>query len=90
MKLDIIHSQILEKKKKNTRISNTAIAKQVGISSPSVAERLSRLEDSEIIEGNYTKVFHIGMGYDFRALTLCMLLWDVYNPFFTKLKCLMR
>ena len=40
MKLDTIHSKILEQLQINARISNTAIAKQVGISSPAVTERI--------------------------------------------------
>ena len=86
MKLDIIHSQILELLQKNARISNTAIAKQVGILSPSVAERISRLEDSEIIEGYYTKVSHIGMGYDFRALITVHAFMGRLQPFLHKVK----
>jgi Lrp/AsnC family leucine-responsive transcriptional regulator len=86
MKLDIIHSKILELLQRNARISNTAIAKQVGISSPSVAERISRLEDSEIIEGYYTKVSHTGMGYDFRALITVRAFVGRLQPFLNKVK----
>ena len=86
MKLDIIHSKILELLQRNARISNTAIAKQVGISSPSVAERISRLEDSEIIEGYYTKVSHTGMGYDFRVLITVRAFVGRLQPFLNKVK----
>ena len=51
MKLDKIHSKILEQLQRNARVSNTAIAKQVGISSPAVTERIKKLEDSGIIDG---------------------------------------
>ena len=43
MKLDALHSQILEQLQRNARISNTAIAHQVGISSPAVTERIKKL-----------------------------------------------
>ena len=68
MKLDTIHSKILEQLQINARISNTAIAKQVGISSPAVTERIKKLEDSGVIEGYYAKVSHLELGYHFRAL----------------------
>ena len=68
MKLDTIHSKILEQLQINARISNTAIAKQVGISSPTVTERIKKLEDSGVIEGYYAKVSHFELGYHFRAL----------------------
>ena len=34
MKLDVLHSKILEQLQYNARVSNTAIANLVGISSP--------------------------------------------------------
>ena len=46
MKLDKLHSKILEHLQRNARISNTAIAKEVGISSPAVTERIKKLEDA--------------------------------------------
>ena len=45
MKLDALHSEILEQLQRNARVSNTAIAHQVGISSPAVTERIKKLED---------------------------------------------
>ena len=56
MKLDALHSEILEQLQRNARVSNTAIAHQVGISSPAVTERIKKLEDAGIIDGYYAKV----------------------------------
>ena len=81
MKLDAIHSKILEQLQLNARISNTAIAKQVGISSPAVTERIKKLEDLGIIEGYYAKVSHYEMGYDFRALITVRAFMGRLKPF---------
>ena len=50
MKLDALHSKILEQLQRNARVSNTSIANQVGITSPAVTERIKKLEDAGIIE----------------------------------------
>ena len=81
MKLDTIHSKILEQLQINARISNTAIAKQVGISSPAVTERIKKLEDSGVIEGYYAKVSHFELGYHFRALITVRAFMGRLKPF---------
>ena len=88
MKLDAIHSKILEQLQLNARISNTAIAKQVGISSPAVTERIKKLEDLGIIEGYYAKVSHYEMGYDFRALITVRAFMGRLKPFLYKVQTL--
>ncbi len=81
MKIDTIHSKILEQLQINARISNTAIAKQVGISSPAVTERIKKLEDSGVIEGYYAKVSHFELGYHFRALITVRAFMGRLKPF---------
>jgi len=81
MKLDTIHSKILEQLQINARISNTAIAKQVGISSPAVTERIKKLEDLGVIEGYYAKVSHLELGYHFRALITVRAFMGRLKPF---------
>jgi len=88
MKLDAIHSKILEQLQLNARISNTAIAKQVGISSPAVTERIKKLEDLGIIEGYYAKVSHYEMGYDFRALITVRAFMGRLKPFLHRVQTL--
>ena len=88
MKIDTIHSKILEQLQLNARISNTAIAKQVGISSPAVTERIKKLEDLGIIEGYYAKVSHYEMGYDFRALITVRAFMGRLKPFLHKVQTL--
>jgi Lrp/AsnC family leucine-responsive transcriptional regulator len=88
MKLDTLHSQILEQLQRNARISNTAIAHQVGISSPAVTERIKKLEDAGIIDGYYAKVSHFELGYDFRALITVRAFMGRLQPFLHKVKTL--
>jgi Lrp/AsnC family leucine-responsive transcriptional regulator len=68
MKLDNIHWKILKSLQKNARQSNTEIAKQVGITSPAVAERIRKMEDLGVIQGYYTKVSHYETGHQLKAI----------------------
>ena len=53
--LDKIDALILEALFANARISTAELSRQIGLSSPSTAERLKRLEENGVIEG-YTIV----------------------------------
>lgn len=86
MKLDTIHSKILISLQFNARTSNTSIAQQVGISSPAVAERLKKMEDSGVISGYYAKVNHIALGYGIRALITVRAFMGRLKPFLHKIK----
>ncbi len=48
--MDITDYKILEILQENSRISMSALGRQVGLSSPSVTERVKRLEESGVIE----------------------------------------
>jgi len=86
MKLDSIHSKILNLLQKNARISNTEIAKQVGISSPAVAERIKKMEDLGIISDYLTKVDHNALGYGLRALITVRAFMGRLKPFLHQIK----
>jgi len=86
MKLDYIHSKILNLLQKNARISNTEIAKQVGISSPAVAERIKKMEDVGIITSYLTKVDYNGLGYGLRALITVRAFMGRLKPFLNQVK----
>src|SRR5258707_5785000 len=49
--LDRIDARILDAMAANARISTAELARAVGLSAPSVAERLRRLEEAGVIEG---------------------------------------
>ena len=54
---------ILEELQKNARIPLTQLAKKVGMSSPSVAERIQKMEDAEIIKNYSANVNMSALGY---------------------------
>lgn len=81
MKLDSIHWKILKSLQKNARQSNTEIAKQVGITSPAVAERIRKMEDLGVIQGYYTKVSHYETGHQLKAIITLRAFMGRLKPF---------
>jgi Lrp/AsnC family leucine-responsive transcriptional regulator len=81
MKLDELNWKILKMLQKNARQSNTDIAKQVGISSPAVAERIRKMEDLGIIQGYYTKVSHYETGHQLKAIITLRAFMGRLKPF---------
>ncbi len=63
MKVDKLNWLILEMLQQNARTPLTEIAKKVGLSSPSVAERIQKMEDAGIISGYKTQLNMENMGY---------------------------
>lgn len=63
MKLDKTNWKILELLQRNARSSLKEIAKEVGLSSPTVAERIQKLEDAGIIQGYRAKINLEQIGY---------------------------
>ncbi len=49
--LDRLDWRILEALQANSRVGNTELGKQVGLSPPAIAARIRRLEDDGVIEG---------------------------------------
>ena len=86
MKLVPINVKILKVLQSNSKISNTKIASEVGISSPAVAERIKKLEDSGVIFGYYTKVNPRELGYALRALITVRAFMGRLKPFLHKIK----
>jgi Lrp/AsnC family transcriptional regulator, leucine-responsive regulatory protein len=71
--IDNLDIQILKTLQVNGRTKRNELAEQVGLSVPSVSERLKKLEDNKIIEGYYTKVSKQAFGYDILAFILVMM-----------------
>ena len=63
MKIDAINWTILKMLQENARVALKELAKEVGLSSPTVAERIQKLEDAGIIESYHTKVNLDKLGY---------------------------
>lgn len=65
--LDKIDIQILNMLQENGRVKRNAIAEVVGLSLPSLSERMKKLEERGVIEGYYTKVNRKVFGFDIMA-----------------------
>jgi Lrp/AsnC family leucine-responsive transcriptional regulator len=68
--LDDIDVKILNMLQKNGRVKRNEMADQIGLSIPSVSERLHKLEEKKIIEGYYTKLNRKAFGYDIMVFIL--------------------
>lgn len=64
MLLDELDLKILNLLQRNGRTKRNELAESVGLSIPSVSERLHKLEDKGIIEGYYTKLNRKSFNYD--------------------------
>ena len=71
--LDDLDLKILNALQQNGRTKRNEIAEMVGLSVPSISERLKKLEDNKIIEGYYTKLKRQSFGYDILAFILVMM-----------------
>jgi len=65
--IDDLDIKILKTLQVSGRTKRNALAEQVGLSVPSVSDRLKKLEDKKIIEGYYTKVNRQAFGLDILA-----------------------
>ncbi len=66
--IDATDVQLLELLHENARVSIAELARLVGMSSPSVSERLNRLEDSGIIAGYRVEINQEQAGYPLTAI----------------------
>jgi Lrp/AsnC family leucine-responsive transcriptional regulator len=71
--LDELDLTILRTLQQNGRTKRNELAELVGLSIPSVSDRLKKLEDNGIIEGYYTKVKRQAFGFDILAFILVMM-----------------
>ena len=65
--IDNIDRQILSILLKNARTSYSTIATEVGLKSPSVIERIKKMEKEGIIRGYYVDINYQKIGYDITA-----------------------
>ena len=65
MSLDEIDAKILEKLTKDGRASIARLAREIGLSGPSVSERVRRLEETGVIEGYTAKINKQALGLPF-------------------------
>ena len=71
--LDELDLKILRTLQSNGRTKRNVLAEHVGLTIPSVSDRLKKLEESGIIEGYYAKVNRQAFGFDILAFILVMM-----------------
>ncbi|NQX85168.1 MAG: Lrp/AsnC family transcriptional regulator [Flavobacteriaceae bacterium] len=86
MKLDSISRHILQLLQENARVSNAEIARNVGVTSPAVAERIRKMEDAGILRKYTAIVSHYEMGYQLRALITLRSFMGRLKAFLEKVK----
>jgi len=68
MSIDKLNWKILEELQKNARISFSEIGRKVGLTSPAVAERVKKMEDSGVINSYKVNISPQKTGYQLRAV----------------------
>lgn len=63
MNVDKLNWEILEALQSDARVSLKEISQKIGLASPTVAERIQKMEDAGIIEGYNTKLNMHALGY---------------------------
>jgi len=71
--VDEIDLKILNRLQENGRTKRNELAELVGLSLPSLSERLKKLEDKKIIEGYFTKVNRKVFNYDIMAFIIVVM-----------------
>lgn len=65
--LDMIDARIVDALTEDGRISTAQLGRRVGLSAPSVAERIRRLEEGGVIQGYAAQVDPTALGYQLSA-----------------------
>jgi Lrp/AsnC family leucine-responsive transcriptional regulator len=86
MYIDSLNWNILNLLQQNARISNAAIGRKVGISSPAVSERIKKMEDAGLILGYKTIVSPFSAEYQLKAIITLRAFMGKLKPFLTKVK----
>ncbi|PTX44148.1 Lrp/AsnC family leucine-responsive transcriptional regulator [Christiangramia gaetbulicola] len=66
--MDTLNWAILDELQKNARISFSEVGRKIGLTSPAVAERVRKMEDSGIIDSYKVNLSHQKTGYQLRAI----------------------
>ncbi len=84
--IDAISWQILDCLQKNARQSFAEIGRKVGLTSPAVAERVKKMEDSGIIKGYKAQVSYHKTGHQLKAVITLRAFMGRLKPFLEKVK----
>lgn len=86
MPIDPLNWQILESLQKNARESFAEIGRKVGLTSPAVAERVKKMEDSGVIKGYKAQVSYHKTGHQLKAVITLRAFMGRLKPFLEKVK----
>ncbi|WP_026839535.1 Lrp/AsnC family transcriptional regulator [Gillisia sp. JM1] len=86
MPIDPLNWQILESLQKNARQSFAEIGRKVGLTSPAVAERVKKMEDSGVIKGYKAQVSYHKTGHQLKAVITLRAFMGRLKPFLEKVK----
>ena len=86
MIVDALNSKILKCLQQNARQSNAEIGRQVGISSPAVAERIRKMEDAGLVLGYKTVISPFEAGYQLKAIIILRAFMGKLKPFLEKVR----
>ncbi|MFD1095169.1 Lrp/AsnC family transcriptional regulator [Salegentibacter chungangensis] len=84
--VDELNWAILEKLQQNARRSFADIGREVGLTSPAVAERVKKMEDAGIIRGYKTEVSYQKTGHQLKAIITLRAFMGRLKPFLEKVK----
>ncbi|APS40766.1 MULTISPECIES: Lrp/AsnC family transcriptional regulator [Salegentibacter] len=86
MQVDELNWAILTRLQENARYSFAEIGREVGLSSPAVAERVKKMEDAGIIKGYKTQISYHRTGYQLKAIITLRAFMGRLKPFLEKVK----
>ena len=85
-KIDDLNLKILQHLQKNARTTFAEIGREVGLTSPAVAERVKKMEDVGIIENYKTMVSHNQLGFQLKAMITVRAFVGKLKPFLEVVK----
>ena len=88
MKIDDLNWKILSSLQHNSRESFSSIGRKIGLTSPAVAERVKKMEDTGSLDGYIARVSHNKVGYQLKAIITLKAFMGKLKPFLEKVKTL--
>ncbi|WP_289024085.1 Lrp/AsnC family transcriptional regulator [uncultured Salegentibacter sp.] len=86
MQIDELNWAILTRLQENARYSFAEIGREIGLSSPAVAERVKKMEDAGIIKGYKTEISYNKTGHQLKAVITLRAFMGRLKPFLEKVK----
>ena len=86
MQIDELNWAILTRLQQNARYSFAEIGRDIGLSSPAVAERVKKMEDAGIIKGYKTQISYHQTGHQLKAIITLRAFMGRLKPFLEKVK----